>query len=74
MPVPCFKDNMKCLCKFSFRRNLEFFQSSQLNAMNATDADHGNGELLVRLPSEAYGIIAGAYDCDLLQLNLFALA
>ena len=27
--------------------------------MQATDTDYGNGELVIKLPTETYGIVAG---------------
>lgn len=45
--------------KFVFRRNLDFFQASHLTAMQAVDADLGNGEITVHIPSEAHPLVAG---------------
>ncbi|KAK3090048.1 hypothetical protein FSP39_008810, partial [Pinctada imbricata] len=36
------------------QRNLDYFQNCHLSAMNAVDADKGNGEVTVRLPPEVF--------------------
>ncbi len=52
-------------CYF-FRRNLDYFQSCHISAMNSVDSDNGNGELVIRLPNEVLPIVQGMYDMEYL--------
>ncbi|KAK3592160.1 hypothetical protein CHS0354_019451 [Potamilus streckersoni] len=40
------------------KRNLDYYESSHQAAMNAVDSDYGNGEVTIRMPPEAFPIIA----------------
>ena len=50
------------LLVFLFRRNLDYFAGQHHKAMTLVDSNIGNGELMVRLPPEAYPIVAGRGD------------
>ena len=41
------------------RRNLDHFESCHYSAMQAVDPDSGNGEVMIRLPAEAYPLVQG---------------
>ncbi|XP_046544224.1 transcription initiation factor TFIID subunit 2-like [Haliotis rubra] len=40
------------------QRNLDFFQNCHLSAMTAVEADNANGEVTIRLPQEAFPLMA----------------
>ena len=42
-----------------YRRNLDYFETCHFSAMQAVDADNGNGEVTVRIPPEAYPLVMG---------------
>jgi hypothetical protein len=42
-----------------FRRNLDFFENCHYSAMTAVDSDCGNGELAIKLPTEALALVQG---------------
>lgn len=40
------------------QRNLDFFSTSHLNAVNSVDSDRGNGEICIRIPLDAMHLVA----------------
>jgi len=42
-----------------FRRSLDNFENAYVSCLNSVNAELGNGEVFIKIPQEALGVVAG---------------